>query len=96
MGKNEYINLINDNASYIKSNFGVESLLIFGSVARNQATKDSDVDVCVSMEADMFKRYQLKEFLQMILQKPVDVIRYRNGMNKVLQSEIDRDGIRVF
>lgn len=91
-----YINIILACKEQIQKNFGVKSLKIFGSVARNQDTDNSDVDICVEMEPDMFKRYALKEYLEALFQKPVDVVRYRASLNPTLKSEIDKDGIIVF
>ena len=54
------------------------------------------VDICVEMEPDMFKRYALKAYLEDMLHKPVDVVRLHKGMNAVLRSEIERDGVAVF
>ena len=81
---------------YIQAHFGVVSLRIFGSVARNEARQDSDIDICVDMEPDMFKRYALKAYLESVFHRSVDVVRLRKGMNGTLQSEIERDGILVF
>ena len=95
MAKN-YINILQAYKDIITKNYGVKSLKLFGSVARNQDHAESDVDVCVEMEADMFKRYALKDYLETLLQKPVDVVRFRENMNRTLKSEIERDGILVF
>lgn len=91
-----YINILLAFKDTIQKNFGVSSLKLFGSVARNQEREDSDVDVCVEMEPDMLKRYALKEYLESILHKSVDVVRFRANMNPTLKSEIERDGILVF
>lgn len=95
MAKN-YINILLACKDTITKNFGVKSLKLFGSVARNQDHAGSDVDVCVEMEADMFKRYALKDYLENLLQKPVDVVRFRENMNQTLKAEIEKDGILVF
>lgn len=95
MAKN-YINILFACKDTITKNFGVKSLKLFGSVARNQDHAGSDVDVCVEMEADMFKRYALKDYLENLLQKPVDVVRFRENMNQTLKAEIEKDGILVF
>lgn len=95
MAKN-YINILLACKETIQKIFGVSSLKIFGSVARNQAHENSDVDLCVEMEPDMLKRYALKEYLESILHRSVDVVRFRANMNPTLRSEIERDGILVF
>ena len=45
-----YISLILSHAEELKSNFGVKSLRLFGSVSRNEQKEGSDVDICVDME----------------------------------------------
>lgn len=47
---NEYIEIIKKCSDVLRSYFGVTSLRIFGSVARNEQNEDSDVDVCVDMK----------------------------------------------
>ena len=69
---------------------------IFGSVARNEQTEDSDVDVCVEMKKpDLFTMVHIKEELQELFGKPVDIVRLRNNMNPMLLKQIKRDGIYV-
>ena len=93
---NTYINILLACTEHLERDFGVSSLKLFGSVARHQEHEDSDVDICVEMEPDMFKRYALKAYLEDMLHKPVDVVRLHKGMNTVLRSEIERDGVAVF
>ena len=45
----EYISLISSHADELKKVFGIKSLLIFGSVSRNEQHEGSDVDVCVDI-----------------------------------------------
>ena len=47
----EYIDILSKNAKKIREDFGIKSLCIFGSVARNEQNENSDVDICVTMEA---------------------------------------------
>ena len=56
--------------------FGVKRLAIFGSVARGEATSDSDVDVLVEFEGPAtFDQYmRLKGFLEEALGRPVDLL----------------------
>lgn len=91
-----YISILKAYQEQIMRNFGVKSLKLFGSVARNQDTPDSDVDICVEMEPDMFKRYALKDYLEKLFSRPVDVVRLHKNMNPLLRSEIEKDGISVF
>ncbi|MCQ2196355.1 MAG: nucleotidyltransferase domain-containing protein [Bacteroidaceae bacterium] len=91
-----YTSMIRAYIPQIKNEFGVRSMCIFGSVARGEENEASDLDVCVEMEADLFKRMQLSIFLQNIVKRPVDVVRRRSRMNSLLIEQIENDGIVVF
>jgi len=56
--------------------YGVKSLVIFGSVARNEARPDSDVDILVEFAVPVgaFKFSALKEYLETLLGSPVDLV----------------------
>src|SRR5450759_2349941 len=58
------------------SRFGVRSLSLFGSVARDEASEASDVDFLVDFEGQAtFKRYMdLKFFLEDLLGMHVDLV----------------------
>ena len=72
--------------------YGVTKIGIFGSVARDEPSKNSDIDVVVEMrEPDLFYIVHIKETLEKDFQRPVDVIRYRDTMNKRLKARIDRE-----
>ena len=74
--------------------YGIRRIGIFGSVARNEQTEDSDVDVCVEMKKpDLFALVHIKEELQELFGKSVDIVRLRKNMNPMLLSRIQRDGI---
>ena len=93
--KQEYIEIIDRNSSVLRNEFGIRSLCLFGSVARNEQRADSDVDICVDMDAKMFLVIRLKRFLESILGSPVDVVRLRKNLNPFLKTEIERDGVYV-
>lgn len=77
---------------------GVLSLSLFGSVARGEATDESDVDVVVKLDADIVGRgldyfsslALLKEKLEAIVGKPVDIVSEPIQKPR-LAKEIDRD-----
>ena len=55
--------------------YGVRSLMVFGSVARDEARTDSDVDLLVefSRPIGLFRFIELKEYLESILGCKVDL-----------------------
>jgi len=59
----------------LTNKFGVKSLLLFGSVARNEATSASDVDLLVefSRPVGYFGLFALQDYLEKLLGCPVDL-----------------------
>ena len=91
---NDYITILRKYLSTKADAYGITKIGIFGSVARNEQTEDSDVDVCVEMKKpDLFTMVHIKEELQELFGKPVDIVRLRNNMNQMLLKQIKRDGI---
>jgi len=62
------------NAELVKQ-YGVKSLSLFGSVARDEATPASDVDLLVEFTRPVgyFELFALQEHLEKILGCPVDL-----------------------
>jgi uncharacterized protein len=79
----------------LEQRYGVTRIGIFGSVARNEAHSESDVDIVVNMAPDLLKRVSLKAELELFFGKKVDVVRYWHGMNHYLKARIDQEAIYV-
>ena len=92
---NEYIDLISTHADELRSQFGIRTLRLFGSVSRGEQREDSDVDICVDMEPSLYLLVRLKRFLEQLLQCSVDVVRMHRHINPYLLENIERDGIYV-
>ena len=91
---NDYILILRQYLSTKAEAYGISKIGIFGSVARNEQTESSDVDVCVEMKKpDLFVMVHIKEELQELFGKPVDIVRLRDNMNPMLLKQIQRDGI---
>jgi hypothetical protein len=79
----------------LKERYGVIKIGIFGSLARNESHDRSDIDIVVEMLPDLLKRANLKEYLETLFNKKVDVVRYWYGMNPYLKTRIDREALYV-
>ena len=80
----------------VTDKFGVHSMRLFGSVARNEQSESSDVDICVEMEPSLLRRSGLKIYLEELLNCKVDVLRIHKNMDDYLIQQIERDGILIF
>ena len=76
--------------------FGAEKLALFGSVARDQARVDSDLDVLVAFtDSPTFDQYmELKFFLEDICGRSVDLVTVES-IRPQLRPNIERDAIYV-
>lgn len=76
MRRDEVLKRLAENRDKLRE-FSVKSLAIFGSVARDEASSSSDVDVLVEFEPDkpvgLFLFIALKQYLEEILGCPVDL-----------------------
>ncbi|MCF6243732.1 MAG: nucleotidyltransferase domain-containing protein [Sulfurovum sp.] len=76
--------------------YGILSMGIFGSVARDEAQNSSDVDVCIQTKVpNMFNIIHIKDELQTLFSTKVDIIRVRDKMNPFLKKRIEKDAIYV-
>ena len=94
--RNEYIHLLRSQEAVLRQDYGIRSLRLFGSVAREQQTEQSDLDVCVEMDPKPFLRLHVKDYLEHLLGCSVDVIRKHRNMNSFLLNQIDKEGVYVF
>lgn len=94
--RDDALRLLQQCKPILENNYGVTTLGIFGSVARDQSSDKSDVDVVVRLrEPNLFTLVHVKETLEETLQCPVDVVHYRNRMNAFLKQRIDQEALYV-
>ena len=76
--------------------YGITKLGIFGSVARQENTEDSDIDIVVEVEKPTLSlMYELKEMLKSIFKCEVDLVRFRSTLRPLFRSNILNDVVYV-
>jgi uncharacterized protein len=95
MDRKEVLALLKNRKRTLKK-YGVRSLALFGSVARNQARKQSDVDLLVefSQPVGLFQFARLKMYLEEVLGHKVDLVT-PEALRKELREDILREAIRA-
>ena len=79
-----------------KEKYHIIRMGLFGSAARDEMTDDSDVDVVVELERpSMFDLIGIKQDLEEDLHRRVDIVRYRNKMNRFLKNRIEQEALYV-
>jgi uncharacterized protein len=96
MQRERVLSILNAHRAEIQ-NLGVKSLEIFGSVARDEARPDSDVDFLVefSIEASLFDLFRVRHYLKDLLKCEVD-LGTKDALREHLREPILKDLIRVF
>ena len=92
----EIIDKLRELKPILKEKFGIEEFAVFGSVARGEDTKDSDIDIAIlkSSKKSLFLRLRAIEFLKSRLNKDVDM-GYVEGMKTFIKNRIKKDFIYV-
>ncbi|RLB88973.1 MAG: nucleotidyltransferase [Deltaproteobacteria bacterium] len=96
MGKKDIIKILRNYKKEFANQYNILTIGIFGSVARDEAGDESDVDivVCIS-EPDFFILAGIKDDLEYRLNKSVDIVSYRDSMNPFLKRRIDSEAVYV-
>ena len=86
--------LMRSHESAWRQRYHLQRIGLFGSTARNEAKAGSDVDVWVELDPlTPFATVHLKQELETLLQRPVDLVRLRERMNPDLRQAILREGV---
>lgn len=85
----EVLAILQQHKAEFARRYGVTTLGVFGSVARDEASADSDVDIVFETNTpNLFRTARLKHDLETLLACPVDVVRLREHMNPGLKKRI--------
>ncbi len=94
LSKDEVLRELNNLKPELEKKYGVTRIGIFGSLARDEAKDDSDIDVVVEMrEPNLFYMVHIKELLEQDFKRHIDIIRYREKMNSYLKARIDKEAV---
>ena len=85
---------MNTRLNSLAAQCGASRLRVFGSVARDQAGPDSDIDLLVDLpeQASLFDRADLKVALEELLNHSVDLIRRRN-LRPEMQAKVEAEAV---
>lgn len=96
MGQSEIFRILREYKLRFAEQYNIQSLGVFGSVARSEERPDSDIDVVIRLgKPDLFLLAGIKDDLEAQLHSPVDLVTYRESMNPLLRERIDREAVYV-
>lgn len=93
--RDEVLNFLRQHREMLRS-LGAKSLALFGSVARDEARVESDVDILVELEPPItFDRYMnLKFYLEDHLNTPVDLVTWQS-LKPQIRHQVEQEAIDV-
>lgn len=96
MNRESAIEMLSQNKAELKARFGVTRLALFGSVSRDTAQSDSDVDILVDFDGPATsKRYfGVQFYLEDLLGCPVDLVTEK-ALRPELRPYIEREQVNV-
>ena len=96
MGRDAILSILRDFKQNYAEKYGILEIGIFGSAARDEIRDDSDVDICIKTKTpDPFILVHIKENIESLVQKHVDIVRIREKMNPFLKERIEKEGVYV-
>ena len=95
MNKINILNYLKDHYQEFKDKYAIEQIGLFGSYARDEATKNSDIDIFVKMPPKLFDMVAIKEQIEEELHAKVDIIREHKNMKPLFIEMIHKDLINV-
>jgi len=96
MTQAQIIDLLKQNSILIREKYGVVSIGIFGSYARNNFKHESDIDFLVEFKEQKYDFWvSLKMFLEKLLDKPVDIVTTGKHLRKSFLHNVHKEIIYV-
>ena len=96
MKRDQILSILRFNKPYMEQHFGVKSLGLFGSVAKEKASDESDIDILVELKAPKYDWWAgLLEYLQDKLGKKVDLITTGSHLSEKFLNRVNKEVIYV-
>ena len=96
MNRNATIECLRAHKATLAERFGVTSLALFGSAARDEADSDSDVDILVTFDGPATSRryFGVLFYLEDLLGRQVDLVTDK-ALRRELRPHIEREAMHV-
>ena len=92
--RNTIINLLKAEKSYLTKEFGVVNIGLFGSFARDQSDRNSDIDLIVELREPRFDYLAgLQIYLEKKFSRKIEIVRKGNRINSRFVQRVEKDTI---
>ena len=96
MDRDKSLVLLRAHKSVLVEQFGVDDIALFGSTARGDAARGSDVDVLVRFDGPATSKrfFGVQFYLEDLLGRPVDLVTDK-ALRPELRPYIEKEAVRV-
>ena len=93
MKREDLLSILREFKRDYAEKYGILEIGVFGSMARDEAREDSDVDICIKTKTpNPFALVHIKADIEQMVRKHVDIVRVRDKMNPFLRERIEKEG----
>ncbi len=94
--KDSIISTLKSIKPELTEKYHIDSIALFGSVARGEDRADSDIDIAAEFhDIDLFELVGIKEELEKAFGRRVDIVCMRSNMNPYLKKRIEAEAVYV-
>jgi predicted nucleotidyltransferase len=94
------IQILQQNKAHFQERFGLESLVLFGSYAKNNQQEESDVDLLYGVAPGntmpLMRLQHLEQFISQLVQVSKIELVSKNHVEPIIELAIQKEGIVVF
>ena len=94
------IQILQQNKAQFQERYGLESLVLFGSYAKNKQQEESDVDLLYGVAPGntmpLMRLQHLEQFISQLVQVPKIELVSKNHVEPIIELAIQKEGIVVF
>lgn len=96
MNRTETLRLLREHLPALAAEYDVRFLALFGSMSRDEAGEDSDIDILVSFDgpATSARYFGVQFYLEDLLGHPVDLVTDK-ALRPELKPHVEREALRV-
>lgn len=96
MNRDEMLSLLQEHKATLVRRFGVTTLALFGSFARDQATEESDIDLLIRFDGPTTPQryFGVWFYLEDLIGRPIDLVTDK-ALRPELRPYVKREAIHV-
>ncbi len=92
LSKTDIINLIRNEKKFLKSEFGVITIGLFGSYAKDEQNSDSDIDILVELKEPRFDWLAgLQIYMEKKFRRKIELFRKSNLVKSRFIERVEKD-----